>query len=135
MQSVHLCLTLAATVDDTVQNINHLVSIHNKAIDHLALLFAKEDMHDVYMLPSLKPRPFAGRTITSADLYLLHTEWLSQIKFQIPKVEVPSSAQGMLCYTPKCVPKGSNLMTNPSDGCCQQTCVISFPLSVAVHSM
>ncbi|KAI9285414.1 SAC3/GANP/Nin1/mts3/eIF-3 p25 family-domain-containing protein [Umbelopsis sp. AD052] len=84
-----------ATVDDTVQNINHLVSIHNKAIDHLVTLFGNEDMHDDYMLPHMKPRPFAGRTITSADLYLLHTEWLSQIKFQIPKVEVPSSAQDM----------------------------------------
>jgi hypothetical protein len=97
MQKVRSYLTFsAATVDATVQNINYLVSIHNKAIDHLVTLFAKEDMHDDYMLPSMKPRPFAGRTVTSADLYLLHTEWLSQIKYQIPKTEVPSSAQGML---------------------------------------
>lgn len=97
MQNVCSFLTFsAATVDATVQDINHLVSIHNKAMDHLGTLFKKGDVYDDYMLPSMKPRPFAGRTVTSADLYLLHTEWLSQIKYQIPKTEVPSSAQGTL---------------------------------------
>jgi hypothetical protein len=87
-------LTTTATVDETVQSVNHLVSIHNNALEHLAAIFATDGMHDNYMLPSMKPRPFAGRTITSADLYLLHSEWLSQIKFNVPKVDVPSSAQG-----------------------------------------
>lgn len=63
---MHLILihATAATVEETVQGINQLISTHNKTMDQLAEQFGNGICYDHYILPNMKTRSFAGRTVT-----------------------------------------------------------------------
>jgi hypothetical protein len=63
---MHLILihATAATVEQTVQGINQLISTHNKTMEQLAEQFGNGICYEHYILPDMKPRSFAGRTVT-----------------------------------------------------------------------